>query len=77
MSLMQWRSKRLRRKAASSLLSESISLSAATAALERQDAFMESIRRSHFKPRVRQKSEDEKLVLRPQLRGECGRQVLV
>ena len=32
---------------------------AATAALE--DAFMESIRMSHFKPRVRQKSEDEQL----------------
>ncbi|CAK8990659.1 Integrase catalytic domain-containing protein, partial [Durusdinium trenchii] len=60
-SLMQWRSKRLRRKAASSLLCEAISLSAATAALERQDVFMESIRMSHFKPRVRQKSEDEKL----------------
>ena len=42
-SLMQWRSKRLRRKAASSMLCESISLSAASGALERQDAFMDSI----------------------------------
>ena len=60
-SLMQWRSKRLRRKASSSLLCESISMSAATAALERQDAFMESIRISHFKPRSRQRTEDEHL----------------
>ena len=60
-SLMQWRSKRLRRKASSSLLCEAISMSAATGALERQDAFMESIRLSHFKPRARQKSEDEHL----------------
>lgn len=60
-SLMQWRSKRLRRKAASSLLCEAISMSAATAALERQDAFMESIRISGFQPRSRQRTEDEKL----------------
>ena len=60
-SLMQWRSKRLRRKAASSLLCEALSMSAATAALERQDAFMESIRFSNFQPRSRQRSEDEHL----------------
>ena len=57
-SLMQWRSKRLRRKAASSMLCESISLSAASGALERQDAFMDSIRFSNFNPRSRQKQED-------------------
>ena len=62
-SLMQWRSKRLRRKASSSLLCEAISMSAATGALERQDAFMASIRKSHFTPRMKQKSEDEFLEL--------------
>ena len=60
-SLMQWRSRRLRRKAASSLLCESISLSAGTGALERQDAFMQSIQFSHFSPRTRQRTEDEML----------------
>jgi len=62
-SLMQWKSKRLRRKASSSLLCESISFSAGTGALERQDAFMASIRFSNFRPRDRQKSEDEVLSL--------------
>ena len=42
-SLMQWRSKRLRRKASSSLLREAISMSAATGALERLDAFFQSL----------------------------------
>ncbi len=60
-SLMEWRSRRLRRKAASSLLCESISLSAGTGALERQDAFMQSIQFSHFSPRMRQRTEDEML----------------
>ena len=62
-SLMQWKSKRLSRKASSSLLCESISFSAGTGALERQDAFMASIRFSNFRPRDRQKSEDEVLSL--------------
>ncbi|CAK9044748.1 unnamed protein product [Durusdinium trenchii] len=60
-SLMQWRSKRLRRKASSSLLCEAISMSAATAALERQDAMMEAISKSHFNPRRRQRNEDDLL----------------
>ena len=42
-SLMQWRSKRLRQKVSSSLLCEAISMSAATGALERLDAFFHSI----------------------------------
>ena len=62
-SLMQWRSKRLRRKASSSLLCEAISMSAATAALERQDAMMEAISKSHFNPRRRQRNEDDLLEL--------------
>ncbi|CAK8993884.1 unnamed protein product [Durusdinium trenchii] len=61
MSLMQWRSRRLRRKAASSLLCEAISMSAATAAMERLVAFFESIRYSGFNPRSKQRSEDELL----------------
>ena len=60
-SLMQWRSKRLRRKAASSMMCESIAMSAATGALERQDAFTHSIRFSNYSPRLRQKGEDERM----------------
>ena len=59
-SLMPWRSRRLRRKAALSM-SESIVMSAATGALERQDAFMHSIRFSNNSPRLRQKGEDERM----------------
>ena len=60
-SLMQWRSTRLRRKAASSMMCESIAVSAATGALERQDAFMHSIRFSNYSPRLRQKGEYERM----------------
>ena len=60
-SLMQWRSTRLRRKAASSMMRESIAVSAATGALERQDAFMHSIRFSNYSPRLRQKGENERM----------------
>ena len=60
-SLMQWRSKRLRRKAASSMMCESIAMSAATGALERQDAFMHSLRFSNFSPRERQRGEDARM----------------
>ncbi|CAL1127455.1 unnamed protein product, partial [Cladocopium goreaui] len=60
-SLIQWRSKRLRRKASSSLLCEAISMSAATGALERLDAFFQSIRLSDYSPRRKQLSEDQYL----------------
>eukprot|EP00435_Cladocopium_sp_Y103_P020466 s1075_g5.t1 len=60
-SLMQWRSKRLRRKASSSLLCESISMSAATGALERLDSFFQSICQSNFNPRRKQLTEDQYL----------------
>ena len=57
-SLMQWRSKRLRRKASSSLLlREAISMSA----LERLDAFFQSISLSEISPRRKQQSEDQYL----------------
>ena len=60
-SLMQWRSKRLRRKASSSLLCEAISMSAATGALERLDAFFQSISQSGFSRRMQQQKEDQLL----------------
>lgn len=60
-SLMQWRSKRLRRKASSSLLREAISMSAATGALERLDAFFQSISLSEISPRRKLQSEDQYL----------------
>ena len=60
-SLVQWRSKRLRRKASSSLLCESISMSAATGALERLDSFFQSICQSNFNPRRKQLTEDQYL----------------
>jgi len=47
-SLMQWRSKRLRRKASSPLLCEVISLSGVAGALERLDAFFQSICQSNY-----------------------------
>eukprot|EP00435_Cladocopium_sp_Y103_P070714 s172_g35.t2 len=60
-SLIQWRSKRLRRKASSSLLCEAISMSAATGALERLDAFFQSISQSDYSPRRKQLTEDQYL----------------
>eukprot|EP00439_Symbiodinium_sp_Y106_P050867 s3255_g6.t1 len=62
-SLMLWRSRRLRRKAASSMLCEALSLSAATACLEKQAALWEALCRSDFNPRQRQLHEEEVLEL--------------
>jgi hypothetical protein len=50
-SLVDWRSRKLRRKANSSMLCEAIALSDATAAAEWFDAFWLSIAESHFDPR--------------------------
>ena len=50
-SLISWRSKRLRRKAGSTTLCESISLSTALAAMEKQVATMRSFQYSHFDPK--------------------------
>ena len=50
-SLISWRSKRLRRKAGSTTLCESISLSTALAAMEKQVATMRSFQYSSFDPK--------------------------
>ena len=50
-SLIAWRSRRLRRRAGNTLLCESISLSTALGAMEKQVAFWKSICQSHFNPR--------------------------
>ena len=49
-SWISWTSKRLRRKARNTLLCESISMSTALGAMEKQVALWKSITRSHFKP---------------------------
>ena len=50
-SLISWRSKKLRRKAANTTLCESISLSTALGSLEKQAATLKSFRFSRFDPR--------------------------
>ena len=50
-SLIAWRSKKIRRKAGSTSLAESVSLSTALGAMEKQYAMMMSIRFSKFDPR--------------------------
>ena len=62
-SLMTWRSKRLRRKASSSMLCEALSLSSSTAALEKQDALWASLCTSNFNLRDRQRTDEEVLEL--------------
>ena len=58
-SLLGWRSRRMRRKAGNTLLCESIALSTALGALERQAAMWLSITVSHFNPRLLAQDEDE------------------
>ncbi|CAE7655781.1 GIP [Symbiodinium sp. CCMP2592] len=58
-SLLGWRSRRMRRKAGNTLLCESISLSTALGALERQSAMWLSFTVSHFDPRQMAQDEDE------------------
>ena len=58
-SLLGWKSRRMRRKAGNTLLCESISLSTALGALERQVAMWMSITISHFDPRLMAQDEDE------------------
>ena len=62
-SLMKWQSRRLRRKAQSSMLCEAISLSAATGSLEKQDALWDAMRLSNYQPRQRQACEETALEL--------------
>ena len=58
-SLLGWRSRRMRRKAGNTLLCEGISLSTALGALERQSAMWLSFTVSHFDPRQMAQDEDE------------------
>ena len=51
MTLISWRSKKIRRKAGSTTLCENISLSTALAAMEKQVATLTSFRVSRFDPR--------------------------
>ena len=62
-SLTRWCSRRLRRKASSSMLCEAIAMSSATAALEKQDALWDALRFSFYDPRQRQRTEEETLEL--------------
>ena len=59
-SLLAWKSRRLRRKAGNTMLCESISLSTALGALERQIAMWNSFRLSRFDPRQQAESDDHR-----------------
>ena len=63
-SMIAWRSKRLRRKAGSTTLCESISLSTALAAMEKQYAMLLSMRFSRFDPRSLVEDEEISMGLR-------------
>jgi len=57
-SLLAWKSRRLRRKAGNTMLCESISLSTALGALERQIAMWNSFRLSRYDPRLQAELDD-------------------
>lgn len=59
MSIIAWKSRRLRRKAGSTCLCEAISLSTALGALEKQIAMWNSIRISRYDPRVQSEENDD------------------
>ena len=63
-SLIAWRSKKLRRKAGSTTLCESISLSTALAAMEKQYATLLSFRISFFDPKMLMEDEEISMGLR-------------
>ena len=63
-SWISWTSKRLRRKAGNTLLCESIAMSTALGAMEKQVALWRSITRSHFKPSSSMVSQEVDLGLR-------------
>ena len=63
-SWISWTSKRLRRKAGNTLLCESIAMSSALGAMEKQVALWRSITRSHFKPSSSMVSHEVDLGLR-------------
>ena len=58
-SLLSWKSRRLRRKAGNTMLCESISLSTALGALEKQIAMWDSIRISRYDVRQRNEANDD------------------
>lgn len=64
MSLIGWTSKRLRRKAGNTLLCESIALSTALGAAEKQVSMWDSFCKSHYSPRENLEPTDEELGLR-------------
>ena len=59
MSIISWKSRRLRRKAGSTCLCEAISLSTALGALEKQIAMWNSIRLSRYDPRAQNEADDD------------------
>ena len=63
-SLIGWTSRRLRRKAGNTLLCESIALSTALGALEKQVSMWDSFCLSHYSPRDHLEPTDEELGLR-------------
>ena len=63
-SWISWTSRKLRRKAGNTLLCESIAMSTALGAMEKQIAFWKSITQSHFNPRSIAVSDDVALGLR-------------
>ena len=71
-SLISWRSKRLRRKAGSTTLCESISLSTALAAMEKQVATWRSFQHSNFDPKKFMDDVEVTMGLRgPTTYGHC------
>ncbi|CAJ1416610.1 unnamed protein product [Effrenium voratum] len=58
-SLITWRSRKLRRKAGSTNLCEAISMSTALGSMEKQVAMLESLRFSRYSPRHRLEIEDD------------------
>ena len=57
-SMIAWKSKRMKRKAGNTLLCESIAMSSAMGALEKQEAMWRSMLVSHFDPKIHAYDED-------------------
>ena len=57
-SLIAWKSRKMRRKAGSTMLCEAVSLSTALGALERQEAMLESLLISRFNVRLKAEQDD-------------------
>ena len=63
-SLVSWRSKKMKRKAGNTLLCESVAMSTAIGALEKQEAVWRSLCKSKFDPKERIWDMDEELGLK-------------